>query len=74
MAAIARKGVPFPELLAIAGKRVAPVGFVIGASIEAFMVQTGFYKVATRKAAERQHEVKAARRELTAGGGAGRPV
>ena len=69
MAAIARKGVPFNELLSIAFKRVAPVGFVIGAGIEFFMCQTGFYSVATRKAAERQHEAKAARRELSSSGG-----
>lgn len=64
MAAIPKKGVPFQELMRITLTRIVPAGFVVGAGIETFMNLTGFYGVATRKAAERQAEVKAARREL----------
>lgn len=67
MPAIPKKGVPLEELLRLAATRVAPVGFVVGAAIEGFMNATGFYDVATRKAAERQHEAKAARRDLASG-------
>jgi hypothetical protein len=42
--------------LRFAATRVAPVGLAIGASMEAFMCATGFYKVATRKEAERYVE------------------
>ncbi len=36
-----------------AATRVFPIGFAVGAGMEAFMCATGFYKVATRKEAER---------------------
>jgi len=34
--------------------RVAPLCFVIGASMELFMIKTGFYSIVTRKEAERR--------------------
>ena len=36
--------------------RVVPIGFAVGAGMEAFMYYTGFWSVATRKEAERRHE------------------
>ena len=36
--------------------RVLPLGFVVGAAMEAFMYFTGFWAVATRKEAERRAE------------------
>jgi hypothetical protein len=44
------------QTLRFAVTRVVPVGLAIGASMEAFMCATGFYKVATRKEAERYVE------------------
>ena len=41
-------------------QRVMPIGFVVGASMEAFMYFTGFWEVATRKEAERRAEREAA--------------
>ena len=38
--------------------RVAPAGLLVGASMEAFMYFTGFWAVATRKAAERRAALK----------------
>eukprot|EP00953_Heterococcus_sp_UTEX-ZZ885_P002603 1922-Heterococcus_DN1.PRE.3 len=35
-------------------KLVVPASFVTGACMELFMIETGFYDVATRKEAERQ--------------------
>ncbi len=62
--------------------RVLPLGFVVGAAMEAFMYFTGFWAVATRKEAERRAEreaaaaaARAARRAsaaaAAAGGGSG---
>jgi len=36
--------------------RVVPVCFVMGASIELFMIKTGFYDIVTMKEAERRAE------------------
>lgn len=36
--------------------RVMPVSFVIGASMELFMIKTGFYDIVTRKEGERMEE------------------
>ena len=36
--------------------RVIPTSFIIGASIELFMIHTGFYDIVTRKEAERRVE------------------
>ena len=41
-----------------------PIGFIVGASMEVFMYYTGFWSVATKKAAERRDEE---RRALSAG-------
>ena len=35
---------------------VAPTMFVVGASMEMFMIKTGFYEIVTRKEAERRLE------------------
>jgi len=35
-------------------KRVIPICFLVGASMEMFMIQTGFYEIVTRKEGERQ--------------------
>ena len=59
---IPKRGVPLAELLRLALTRVVPAGFAVGAGMELFMVNTGFYSVATRKAAERQAETRDARR------------
>lgn len=37
--------------------RIIPGGLLIGAGMETFMIQTGFYDIALRKAAERRQEV-----------------
>lgn len=37
-------------------KRVVPICFVVGASMELFMIKTGFYEIVTRKEGERQEE------------------
>ena len=39
-----------------AATRVIPLGLLVGACMETFMIQTGFYKVAVRKANEREVE------------------
>jgi hypothetical protein len=36
--------------------RVVPLCFVVGASMELFMIKTGFYSIVTRKEAERQQK------------------
>lgn len=35
---------------------IVPVGIVVGASMELFMIKTGFYTIVTRKEAERRLE------------------
>ena len=43
----------------ITTKRIVLVctsSFIIGASMELFMIKTGFYDIVTRKESERQHE------------------
>jgi len=42
--------------------RVVPAGFALGFGMETFMHFTGFWSVATRKAAERDDEARAALR------------
>jgi hypothetical protein len=37
-------------------KIVVPVSFVLGASMELFMIKTGFYSIVTKKEAERRLE------------------
>ena len=54
------------QTLRFAGTRVLPIGFCIGAGMEAFMCATGFYKVATRKEAERRVERAEAAQEQAA--------
>jgi hypothetical protein len=41
--------------------RIVPVCLVLGASMELFMIKTGFYEIVTRKEAERQAERDAER-------------
>jgi hypothetical protein len=65
------RGVPWRDVLRLTVTRVVPIGFAVGASMEAFMYFTGFWGVATRKAAERQTERQAALRDLRDGGHAG---
>ncbi len=36
--------------------RVVPLSFLVGASMEFFMIKTGFYEIVTRKEAERRAE------------------
>jgi hypothetical protein len=36
--------------------RVVPLSFFVGASMELFMIKTGFYEIVTRKEAERRAE------------------
>lgn len=36
--------------------RVVPIAFVIGSSIELFMIHTGFYEIVTKKEGERRAE------------------
>ena len=54
------------QTLRFAATRVLPIGFCIGAGMEAFMCATGFYKVATRKEAERRIERQEAQQEQAA--------
>jgi hypothetical protein len=54
------------QTLRFAATRVFPLGFAIGAGMEAFMCATGFYKVATRKEAERRVERAEAAQEQAA--------
>ena len=63
MAAIRKSGAPLAELLRLTLTRVVPAGLLLGAAVEGIMYATGFWKIATRKAAERQWE---ARREASA--------
>ena len=37
-------------------KKVVPICFVVGASMELFMIKTGFYEIVTRKEGERREE------------------
>jgi hypothetical protein len=60
---------PLRDVLHLCATRVAPLGFVLGASMEAFMYATGFWSVATRKASERDAEARAALRGAGGGGG-----
>ena len=46
--------------------RVVPVCFVMGASIELFMIKTGFYEIVTMKEAERRAERALQERERIA--------
>ena len=41
----------------VALARVVPVCFVLGASMELFMIKTGFYEIVTRKEGERRAEM-----------------
>jgi hypothetical protein len=43
--------------------RVIPICFVIGSSVELFMIQTGFYDIVTRKEGERRAERLALEKE-----------
>ena len=65
---ISKGGLPFAALLRLTATRVVPAGFVLGAVLEAIMGTTGFWSVATRKAAERQYEAQAAATALSAPG------
>ena len=49
---------PWTSTFRFALTRVIPVGLVVGASMETFMNLTGFYKVAVRKASEREVEYR----------------
>lgn len=42
------------KFLQVALIRVVPICFVLGASMELFMIKTGFYEIVTRKEAERR--------------------
>jgi hypothetical protein len=37
-------------------KKVVPICFLVGASMEFFMIKTGFYGIVTRKEGERMEE------------------
>jgi hypothetical protein len=41
------------QLLIYGLKRIIPLSFVAGASMEFFMIKTGFYEIVTEKEAER---------------------
>lgn len=71
MAAIPKRGVPFPDLLRVTATRVVPAGFVLGAAMELFMYATGFWGVATRKEAERRLEARDALRAGSSSGTGG---
>ena len=43
--------------------KIVPICFVTGASMELFMIKTGFYDIVTRKEAERRHEAELERIE-----------
>lgn len=58
-----------PSMSSLLLRRVLPVGFAVGAGMEAFMYATGFWAVATRKEAERRQE-----RALAAAAAAARRV
>ena len=49
----------WPAAFRLAAFRIAPVAFLTGAVFETVMYYTGFWKVATRKAAEREVEARA---------------
>lgn len=49
-------GVPAAEFRRLLLTKIAPLGFVLGAGMEAFMYATGFWGVATKKEAERRAE------------------
>lgn len=57
---------PGSPIARICFTRIIPAGFVLGASIEAFMYYTGFWGIAIRKAEERDAESRNALRFKTA--------
>lgn len=69
-------GVPAAEFRRLLLTRIAPLGFVLGAGMEAFMYATGFWGVATMKEAERRDEKRRLLASLQRHGGqlTGRPV
>ena len=49
-----RRGENLDSYISWQAAGVAAVSFVVGASMELFMIKTGFYEIATRKEAERR--------------------
>lgn len=57
MAPVRRVGyATFRQLVRVSATRIVPVGFIIGAGMEAFMYYTGFWNTALRKEGERRAE------------------